>query len=143
MRTFHRNAPIIIGAGALVLLLISPAPPSPHAEEQVRLAGVEGGVSAAPKPTLAELRAKLDESDRALAVKALGLALNELGDGATLVWRRPERGLVGKIKPNAAFRDDEGRVCRHVNSAITLGNYAKQADGVACREVDGEWSLDG
>ena len=96
-----------------------------------------------PKPTLAELRAKLDESDRALAVKALGLALNELGDGATLVWRRPERGLVGKIKPNAAFRDDEGRVCRHVNYAITLGDYAKQADGVACREVDGEWSLDG
>ena len=143
MRTFHWNAPIIIGAGALVLSLISPAPPSPHAEEQVKLAGAEGGISPTPKPTLAELRARLDESDRALAVKALGLALNELGDGATLVWRRPERALVGKIKPSAAFRDNEGRICRHVNYAITLGDYAKQVEGVACREIDGEWSLEG
>ncbi|HEY8275862.1 MAG TPA: hypothetical protein VIG52_02575 [Methyloceanibacter sp.] len=143
MRTFHRNAPIIIGAGALVLSLISPAPPSPHAQEQVRLAGVEGGVSAAPKPTLAELRARLDQSDRALAVKALGLALNELGDGATLVWRRPERALVGKIKPSTAFRDNEGRICRHVTYAITLGDYSNQVEGVACREIDGEWSLKG
>jgi surface antigen len=109
----------------------------------MRLAGAEGGISAPPKPTLAELRARLDESDRALAVKALGLALNELGDGATLVWRRPERSLVGKIKPTAAFRDDEGRICRHVNYGITLGDYAKQVDGIACREIDGEWSLEG
>jgi surface antigen len=143
MRTFHWNAPIIIGAGALVLSLISPAPPSPHAEEHVKLAAAEGGISPTPKPTLAELRARLDETDRALAVKALGLALNELGDGATLVWRRPERSLVGKIKPSAAFRDKEGRICRHVNYAITLGDYAKQVEGVACRQIDGEWSLEG
>ena len=109
----------------------------------MRLAGVEGGIPHTPKPTLAELRARLDESDRKLAVKALGLALNELGDGATLVWRRPERALVGKIKPSAAFRDKEGRICRHVNYAITLGDYSKQVEGVACREIDGEWSLDG
>ena len=91
MRTFHWNAPIIIGAGALVLSLISPAPPSPHAEEQVKLAGAEGGISPTPKPTLAELRARLDESDRALAIKALGLALNELGDGES--WSRFDRGI--------------------------------------------------
>jgi surface antigen len=143
MRTFHRNAPIIIGAGALVLSLISPAPPYPRAEERLTLAGAGGVIPVQQKPTLAELRARLDESDRALAVKALGLALNEIGDGATLVWRRPERGLVGKIKPTAAFRDDRGRICRHVNYALTLGEYTSQVEGVACRETDGEWSLDG
>jgi surface antigen len=30
-----------------------------------------------------------------------------------------------------------------VNYAITLGDYSKQVEGVACREIDGEWSLDG
>jgi len=33
MRTVHRNAPIIIGAGALALLLIAPASLSLFAEE--------------------------------------------------------------------------------------------------------------
>ena len=143
MRTFRWNAPIIIGAGALLVLVLVPAPPHPKAEEQVKLAGVEANSQVAPKPTLAELRAKLDESDRKLAVRALGVALNELGDGATLVWRRPERGLVGKIQPKSAFRDEEGRICRHVSYAITLGDYAKAVEGIACREIDGQWSLAG
>ncbi|MET0157193.1 MAG: hypothetical protein ABW197_04350, partial [Methyloceanibacter sp.] len=30
--------------------------------------------------------------DRVVALKALELALSELGDGTTLVWRRPGRG---------------------------------------------------
>jgi surface antigen len=97
----------------------------------------------ATKPTLAELRAKLDESDRDLAAKALSVALNELGDGATLVWRRPERSLTGKIRPSGAFRDEQGRICRHVTYALALGDYQREAKGVACREADGQWSLPG
>jgi hypothetical protein len=47
-------------------------------------------------------------------MQALQLALSELGDGVTLVGQRPDRGLVGRIKPVSAFRDNNGRVCRHV-----------------------------
>ena len=143
MRTFHWNAPIIIGAGAVLVSLFVPAPPYPKAEEQTAVALAKADAASPAGATLADLRAKLDGSDRALAVKALGLALNELGDGATLVWRRPSRGLVGKIKPSSAFRDDEGRVCRHVVYSLTLGQYVRQVEGVACREADGQWSLAG
>ena len=116
MRTFRWNAPII-GAGALVLSVFAPAPPP--------LKAGENGAG----------------SDRVAAVQALELALSELGDGVTLVWQRSERGLVGRIKPVSVFRDDAGRVCRHVVYSLALGAYQRQIEGVACREPDGTWSL--
>jgi surface antigen len=95
------------------------------------------------QPGLGKLKARLDQSDRIAALQALDLALSELGDGVTLVWQRPERGLVGRIKPVSAFRDDKGRVCRLVLYSLALGTYQRQIEGVACRESDGSWSLSG
>lgn len=141
MRTFRLNAPIIMGAGALLFSLLSPASPPLKAEES----GAEVAVKASEgQPRgLGELKAQLDQSDRAAAVQALQLALSELGDGVTLVWRRPTRGLVGRIKPVSAFRDDQGRVCRHVVYSLALGTYQRRIEGVACRRPDGYWSLSG
>jgi surface antigen len=92
---------------------------------------------------LGDLKARLDASDRLAAMQALELALSELGDGVTLVWQRAERHLEGRIKPVSAFRDDRGRICRHVLYSLTLGNYRRQIEGVACREPNGSWSLSG
>ena len=140
MRTFRWNAPIIIGAGALALSFFAPAPLPLKAGES----GAEGlAASEGQQLGLSELKARLDQSDRLAAMQALELALSELGDGVTLVWQRPERGLVGKIKPVSAFRDDQGRVCRHVVYSLALGTYQRQIEGVACREPDGSWSLSG
>ena len=99
MRTFRWNAPIIIGAGALALSLFAPAP--------LPLKAGDSGANVAVAPEgqrlgLSELKARLDQSDRVAALQALDLALSELGDGVTLVWQRPERGLVAKIKPVSA-----------------------------------------
>ena len=134
MRTFRCNAPIIIGAGALVLLLVAPAPSLLKAEErQAEAEAVSDNRRARPD----------DGFDRIVARRALEFALSELGDGATLVWRRPGRGLVGRVKPVSAFRDAKGRVCRTVVYALALGGYQREIEGVACREQDGSWSLAG
>jgi surface antigen len=144
MRTFHWNAPIIIGAGALAVLLLAPAPTALYAEEPVAVASVVIDTESAKQPvTFAELRSRLDGSDRDLALNALQVALTELSDGATLVWRRPSRALTGVIKPVSAFRDDEGRVCRHLIYTLSLGTYVRQVEGIACRGADGNWSLAG
>jgi len=140
MRTFRWNAPIIIGAGALVLSVFALAPLPLKAGESG--ADVTGSIEGR-QLGLNELKARLDQSDRAAAMQALELALSELGDGVTLVWRLPERELVGRIKPVSAFRDDQGRVCRHVVYSLALGTYQRQIEGVACRESDGSWSLSG
>jgi surface antigen len=86
---------------------------------------------------------RFEQGDRFVAVKALQLALSNVGDGATLVWQRPERGLVGRIKPVSAFRDDRGRVCRHVVYSLARGDYQRQIEGVFCREPDRSWALSG
>jgi len=140
MRTFRWNAPIIIGAGALALSLFAPAPTPVKAGES----GADKlAASQERQPSLEDLKARLDRSDRLAAMQALEVALSELGDGMTLVWQRPERALSGRIKPVSAFRDDRGRVCRHVLYALALGAYRRQIEGVACRESDGSWSLSG
>lgn len=157
MRTFQWNAPIIIGAGCLALFFLVPAPLPSLAEEQpaslqiemvpgVALKGPawdEKDAEAAKPENIAALRAKLDASDRKVAIKALEIALMQLGDGATLVWKRPKSELSGVIKTLSAFRDDEGRVCRKVNYSISLGAYSREVNGTACRSKDGYWALVG
>ena len=140
MRTFRFKAPIIIGAGALLLAVFAPASFPLKADEWRVVVTRE---ASDPTPEFAELKAKLDGSDRQATAQALQLALNELGDGVTLVWRRPEHALEGRIKPMSAFRDDHGRICRHIVNSLSLGGYTREIEGVACRELDGSWSLAG
>jgi surface antigen len=137
MRTFRWNAPII-GAGALLFTVLSPAPTLLKAEEAG--AKVAAKMPAPKQPGLAQLKARLDDSDRLVAVRALEMALSEVADGVTLIWKRPERSLVGRIKPVSAFRDDKGRVCRRLTYSLALGDYEKTVEGVACREPDGHWT---
>jgi surface antigen len=146
MRTVHRNAPIIIGAGALALLLVASASLSLFAEEPAYTGSVvidTESAEGATQPAFAELRARLDGTDRAVALNALQVALTELGDGATLIWKRPSRELTGVIKPVSAFRDGEGRVCRHLTYSLSLGTFVREVEGIACREPSGTWSLAG
>jgi hypothetical protein len=147
MRTVHRNAPIIIGAGALALLLVASASLSIFAGEPPYTGSVvidtESAESTGQPAAFAELRARLDGTDRAVALNALQVALTELGDGATLIWKRPSRELTGVIKPVSAFRDGEGRVCRHLTYSLSLGTFVREVEGIACREPSGSWSLAG
>jgi 17 kDa outer membrane surface antigen len=131
MRTFRCNAPIILGAGAVVLVSFAPAPSLLKAEDRP----AETAISGNPRAS--------SGGDRSVALIALELALSELGDGTTLVWQRPERGLVGRVKPVSAFRNAKGRVCRSLVYTLALGAYQRKIEGVACREQDGSWSLAG
>jgi hypothetical protein len=140
MRTFRLKAPIIIGAGALLLSAFAPASFPLKAEDWRAVVTRE---ASEPPPEFAKLKAKLDGSDRRAAAQALQLALNELGDGVTLVWRRTDHGLEGRVKPVSAFRDGQGRICRYLVYSLSLGGYRREVEGVACREFDGTWSLAG
>ena len=62
MRTFRWNAPIIIGAGALVVLLFAPAPLPlrPGRAERIGCTPLREASNA----SLGELKARLERSDR-------------------------------------------------------------------------------
>jgi len=94
-----------------------------------------------PLHSLAKLRAQLDYKDQLIAMRALHLALTQVPDGGSFVWRKNSRSLKGLIKPTKAFRNSDGQVCRHLIYAMSLGRYQKRIEGVACRTGDGTWQL--
>ena len=63
----------------------------------------------------------LDESDEIAALEAIRVALTEVGDGGTYVWRRNHGRLSGIVQPTASFKDPGGRVCRHIVLTMTVG----------------------
>ena len=96
-----------------------------------------------PKPSLADLKATLDDTDAIAALEAMQFALTEAGDGATYVWHRKHGRLSGAIQPTSSFKDASGHICRHIIVAMTSGSYSRKAEGIACRLKGGVWNLEG
>jgi hypothetical protein len=94
-------------------------------------------------PNYADLKATLNATDERAALEALQVALTEIADGATFVWHRHHGRLSGVVQPTSSFKDASGRVCRHIVMMLTSGGYSRKAEGIACRQAGGEWSLDG
>ena len=119
-------AAVVITAFVLVgqILLGSPlAPPprSPMADRNLSLA--RGDRAAAPAPT------KLDVRDEIAALERIQYALSEVGDGSTYVWRRWHGRLSGVVHPTVSFKDDSGKVCRHLVVLLTHRRAHQQDRG--------------
>ena len=128
-------------AVALMLLILGPAL-SGCAVSRFNLFGGDNEVQDLPnggaKTQLSQL---LTDSDRQVAFDALNIALNEAGDGTTIVWRNPETGVKGTVTPSSAFHGPGGLVCRQLVYAVALGENVRRIDGTACRGNDGRWEL--
>lgn len=149
MRRFFpaRALPLVI-APLGFLLIATPAVHAQQAKPQIQAKSVTKNSRKAPplplrKPvrSLDNLRSQLDYKDQLIAMRALHLALTQVPDGGSFVWRKNSRSLKGLIKPTKAFRNADGQICRHLVYALSLGRYLKQIEGVACRTGDGTWQL--
>jgi len=88
-------------------------------------------------------RPHLDLSDEIATLRALQLALNDVGDGSSYVWQRRNGRLSGIIMPTASFRDSKGQVCRHIVVWLTAGTRTKKTETIACRQADRVWTFEG
>jgi 17 kDa outer membrane surface antigen len=95
------------------------------------------------RPKFADLQTNLDETDEIAALEAVRIALSEVGDGSTFVWRRENGRLSGVIKPTSSFRNVDGKICRHLIIVLAAGARTSKIEGVACRLGNGRWELDG
>jgi surface antigen len=86
---------------------------------------------------------RLDDKDEIAALERIQYALSEVGDGKTYVWRRWHGRLSGLVQPTASFKDNGGKVCRHLIVLMTTGKVTKKQEGIACRLPSGRWQLDG
>lgn len=94
-------------------------------------------------PTIWDLKSQLRPADYNTALRALNDALNEIPDNVTYTWSREGSSLKGRIRPTTVFRDTDGRLCRHIVYALSLAHYTKQIESIACRDLNGNWSLSG
>ena len=95
------------------------------------------------RPKFADLQANLDEGDEIAALEAIRIALTEIGDGSTFVWRRANGRISGVVKPTSSFKNVDGRICRHIVILLAAAKRTGKIEGVACRLDNGRWELDG
>lgn len=98
---------------------------------------------ATPWSSLAELKAQLDHVDRLAVLEAIHVGLSDAPDGATYMWRRHNGKIAGSVRPTTSFRDGNGKVCRHLVFQLLLGEHMRQIEGLACRQDDRSWLLEG
>jgi len=144
----------LIALIALAALLLSADPARADGEAATRQRG--GATCACPgasdrpqRPKFADLKAApddgqpLDAGDEVAALSSIQHALSSVADGATYVWHRHNGRLSGLVKPTGSFRSAAGDICRHVIVMMTTGQKSRKTEGVACRQPNGVWSLEG
>ncbi|MBU2532899.1 MAG: hypothetical protein KKB37_09180 [Alphaproteobacteria bacterium] len=86
---------------------------------------------------------RLGEADRLATLRAIDIALTTVGDGGAYVWRRGNGHLSGFFRPTTSFKGRAGEICRHLVIQLSFGHYTRRAEGIACREKSGAWTLSG
>ncbi len=89
------------------------------------------------------MRAAIKSGDEIAALRAVAVALSEVGDGVTYVWGHGQGRLSGAIHMTNTFRDSQGRTCRHLQMQLRSGTYVRKMEGIACRDTTGVWVLEG
>ncbi len=100
------------------------------------------------RPKFADLKPPSDggalgPSDELAALTSVQHALSKVGDGSTYVWHRSNGRLSGIVQPTSSFKNADGAICRHLIVMLTTGDKTRKTEGVACRQPNGVWSLEG
>jgi hypothetical protein len=80
---------------------------------------------------------------RSAALESAQIALSRVPDGSTYIWHRRDGSFSGTVKPTVSFRGARGELCRHLVMELSSERDFRVAEGVACREADGIWRLEG
>ena len=124
-------------------------PANTAAEAQAPSCSCPGLSNRRQKPKFAELRAAPDDGgplnsgDEIAALSSVQHALSATADGATYVWHRNNGRISGLVRPTSSFKNVEGGICRHVIVMMTTGEKTRKTEGVACRQDNGVWNLEG
>lgn len=138
---------LMAGTGAAVFLFLSALLAAGPADAQSGTDVIAGVITDLRAPLPASLppgaRANVEPGDEIAALSAVEIALTQAGDGSTYVWRRGNGRLSGAIRPTRTFRDADGRMCRHVEMSLNVAGHVRRTEGIACRDADGVWALEG
>lgn len=146
MRRFPGSCWTEASIGALLLLAAvifsTPAQAQSLDDEDWTATVADAGAAPIADGLSTALPVKLDLDDRVAALQAIQFTLDEVGDGSTYLWHRKSGDLHGFVKPVESYLDDQGRVCRRLKLALTVGEFSREVEGTACRAEDRRWLLE-
>ena len=86
------------------------------------------------------LGGKLDSYSRQRATSA---QQNAITTGSVQSWQgEPNSGASGQVQPGHPYKTAEG-ICRDFTHTIRVEGRAETARGIACRNADGTWNVQG
>lgn len=93
-------------------------------------------------PDIKSAKVVLDQTDEDAALESVQIALTEIADGASYVWRREHGQLSGLVAPLASFKNTHGSVCRYAVVMLSATTATKRTEIVACRLPTGIWQIE-
>ncbi|MGE3708429.1 MAG: hypothetical protein AB7G35_02060 [Hyphomicrobiaceae bacterium] len=115
----------------------------PLARGETHLGTISGTIVQTSPGSLPHQPAALQADDEIAVLRAIDVALTQASDGATYVWRRDGGQLAGSVRMTSTFRDVSGRICRHMELRLISAGFSRSTEGIACRQKDGVWDLEG
>jgi surface antigen len=83
----------------------------------------------------------LEAADWRLAKRALATALDPDGSGESALWDNPASGSKGSFLPLGKAYSAKARLCRVFLGQLDRGGETQSAQGTACSEKAGEWTI--
>lgn len=90
-----------------------------------------------------EVGKSLDRADQLAMHQTEQHTLEQVKTGQTGQWHNPDSGNSGSITPTRTFQAQSGVYCREFQSTVVIGGEEHKSFGVACRQPDGHWRIQG
>jgi surface antigen len=95
------------------------------------------GCAGPPAPEL--LHADLTDREVTLAAATMEAALEHASHGETYIWRNPETGHSGAVRPQRTYLSEAGAYCRDYQETLTMDGRSASYESTACRDAEGIW----
>jgi len=125
-------------AGALIGGLLGNAVVRGNARPGATIAGVIVGGALG-----AGLTRNLNCEDRSYTYRAYYEGFNAGRPNQQYEWRNPRNGRRGIVRVGQYYNDPDGFRCTTFSQAIYIGRTAQEAQGRACQQPDGTWTIVG
>lgn len=80
----------------------------------------------------------MDDTDRLRT----GQTLETVRTGVSSSWRNPDTGVAYQVTPTRTFDRGTGP-CREYSVTALIGGSEEEVTGIACRQADGSWRVQG
>jgi surface antigen len=109
----------------------------------IPIASLNGAASDDVTGSIAKPEAEqfLAAADWRLAKRALATALDPSGSGQTVRWDNPASGSKGSFSALGKAYSSNAKTCRVFLGQLDRGGATQSAQGTACSEKGGEWTI--